>query len=503
MPQVHFGDQSLEVRHLERRGALASAALRGEGFDEGSVIAVVLRNEPAFIEALTCIRCLLAVRVLVPWHLRASEMNAIFSRVKPRVVLAHREFLPVVRQALMCQPNVTIVVVDMPEVFTKRGTGSSQPSINLRGCERSWSELVSGGETPLPILPGLPSRIGVSSGSTGEPKIVRHAAKRQWGNTYSDHSSSRPSVKSSIVTAPLFHGAQYGAFSQAWFSDADIVILPRFDALSFLGAVERYCVNHVYAVPTMFVRLLRLPYAKRVSFDVSSVNYVLQTGSLCPQEVKRRMIEWLGPVIWEAYGSTELRTISVASSDEWLERPGTVGIPMRDVAIVDDGGEIAPPGDVGEVFVDVSSTPTPEFEGQRAITNPANGCKLVSAGDSGYLDKDGYLFLLGRADGLINTGRVKMFPIELESELLKHPKVTDCVVFGLLDEEFGQHIGAAIEVTEGSVEIEAEVREYLTDRISAAKLPTKMWFFTESLRRESGKFCLESLRRRVSEIDVS
>ncbi len=508
---LYFGNAQHAIADLEQRGACAAQSLRQHGIQDGAVIALVLRNEPAFLEALVCIRCLHAIRVLVPWHLSAAEMHAIFQDVQPQVVIGHADVMGKITAALVDVPNsVTITVEPHPvlrhllEGVRRKATGreleTGSPWTGKdagKSLAISWAYLIDEADRALSIPTTAPRVIGISSGSTGQPKIVRHSGPAQWATSYSRRAFHRPKIHTSIVTAPLFHGAQYGVFSQAWYSNADIVLLPKFDAVDFLTQVERHRVNHAYLVPTMFVRLLRRKPSELAHYDVSSLNYILQAGALCSVAIKQRMIDWLGPVIWEAYGCTELSTISVCSSQEWQSRPGTIGQPSRHVVILDNDLNDCEPGQVGRVYVDVSQSSRPNYEGVELIRHAQRDAPLLGLGDAGYLDQDGYLYLVGRTDGLINTGRVKVYPLEIETALLEHPNVQDAVVFGVPDEEYGQRIGAALELGDSQQSLNPSLTAFLDDRLSAHKIPAQLWLFHEPIRLESGKLNRHALSQQI------
>lgn len=497
MAVVHFSDQAIALDQLEARGARAAGSLGTRGIDPGFVIALLLRNDPAFVEALTCLRCLGGIRVLIPWHLAPREIARILALVAPRLLIVHADLLPCLRDVLAELRDLQIAVVDPhPQLVRLYNLPPADPAA-LPPRANAWEALIANSPGTLPVPAGAPQAISLTSGSTGAPKVVRWQGPQRWDQWYPARTAGRPLIHTSIVTAPLYHGAQYGVFSQAWRLRANQVILPKFDAEEFLAAVERHRVNHAYMVPTQFTRLLKLPRRVRERYDVSSLNYVFHTGAPCAAAVKHAMIEWLGPVLWEAYGCSETSTVSVCTSAEWLARPGTVGRPVRRVVIVDDHHRPCPPGMTGRIGIDMSAMPpiadssadTPYFQ--------LDGTRFIPSGDVGTLDADGYLYIAGRADDLINTGRVKVFPAEIEAVLLQHPRVLDCCVFGIRDEEFGQVIGAAVELAEVHAEMEAELRAFLRTRISEHKIPVRIWRETAHLRLDSGKLNRDQIRRRL------
>ncbi len=486
MASLHFAGETTSLDAIEARGARAAWSLHEMGVAEGASVALLMRNEPAFVEALTTIRCLHAFRVLIPWHLAPDEIGRILNRVRPSVLIVHADLLSPLVPLLEELPAMAIAVVEphaeLIRVYDLRpGCEPARPA----GLHR-WPDLVETASGNLPIPPGPPQAISLTSGSTGKPKVIRW--QQHWEQRRASSTDQRPLIKTSIVTAPLFYGAQYGGFSQAWRLRADIVLEPKFDAESFLAAVERYHVNHAYLVPPMFVRLLRLTQRVRERYDLSSLNYVLHSGASCPANIKRAMIDWWGPILWEAYGCSETHTLAVCSSSEWLERPGTVGQPMKALAILNDCGQVQPAGEIGQIWASISNMPRIATDHHTPAARRIGETEMIATGDMGYLDDNDYLFVCGRADDLINTGRVKVYPAEIENAILQHPQVTDCVVFGVPDEEFGQVIGARLQVCDPKPDFESDLCRFLRARVSEHKIPVVMQVSGVPLRSEAGKF---------------
>lgn len=485
-PRVHFDDRSQSREGLTDRGARAAASLAAFGIAAGDVFGVLLRNEPGVLEVLTAIRRLGAQRLMIPWHLGATEVHAIVLATMPRVLVIHEDFLPTLWPAIRALPQLLVVVLDTPvEILNTYDIQLEAVRPDARVSR--WTDLITAAAGPLEPVGRSASVLTLTSGSTGRPKLVRWAGGPQSLQRARAYTANRPAIHTSIVTAPLYHGAQFGVFMHASNTNANLVILPKFDAEGFLRAVERHRVNHAYAVPTMFVRLLKLPPAIRARYDMSSLNHVVHTGASCHPDIKRQMIDWLGPVIWETYGCSETSAIACCSSTEWLARPGSVGRPMVPVVILDDVGNPVPPGQAGRLFVDVSHMASISDAGDRIDLQIIGGKQYVAPGDVGYLDRDGFLYLVGRADGLINTGRVKVYPREIEEEIMRHPAVRDCVVFAIPDPEFGQVIGAAVEADAGSPLGERDIRTFLIPRISEHKIPTAVWAMPSGLRLDNGK----------------
>ncbi len=492
--RVYFGIESYGLDQLRMRGARAAFALADRGVSAGDVIAILMRNEPRFIEALTCIRCLDARRVLIPWHLTAHEIRPILTAVRPRVLIVHRDLLGLVSSVANRDAHTTLLVIETPAEITAL---FGPPASLMQSPEAemvSWDALVASAAQPMPIPTRPLEAISLTSGTTGRPKIIRWQGKALWVQWAEGRTAHRPAIRTSIVTAPLYHGGQYGAFSHACLRSAHQVILPKFDAEGFLLAVERYRVNHAYMVPTMFVRLLKLPRQLRDRYDVSSLNYVLHTGAACPPDIKRQMIDWLGPVIWEAYGCSEMSVIAACSSEEWLQRPGTVGRPLMPVQILNRDGSACASGTIGEIYVNVSGLPRIEYENGAVRQRAIDGMPWLAPGDAGSVDADGYLYVAGRSDDLINTGRVKVYPLEIENVILMHPAVRDCAVFAIPDPEFGQIIGAAVDMDSGDTTIDAELSLFLRGRLSEHKIPALFTRLDPQLRNGAGKMNRTRLR---------
>lgn len=494
---VYFAERRIALDELYERGARAAQALSGQGIGPGDVIPVLLHNEPAFVEALTCLRCLDAVLVLIPWHLTAAEMRPILAAVEPKALIVHADLLPRVLACAAELPALRLAVIDTPpEVEHAYDLPRTGPRPAFPGLIR-WEALIERATAALPIPLRSIQAIAVTSGSTGAPKIIRREGRPRWIRWAAHCTDSWPAIHRSIVAAPLYHTGQYGVFSQACHQGADAVILPRFEPEAFLQAVEQHRVNHAYLHPPMFGQLLQLPTDVRARYDVSSLDYVVQTGAPCPPQVKRAMIEWLGPVIWEVYGTSETSTIAACSSREWLTKPTTVGRPLRRVVILDGDGRACPPGRTGEIYVDVSDMPRISYQNGAVNRRRIDGAEFISTGDVGALDEEGDLSVCGRTDDVISNGRLKVYPEEIEHAILRHPRVRDCAVFGIPDAVNGQAIAAIVTVTDGDPDIEAELRAFLREWLSDYKIPVRIWSQAQPLRTEAGKLNRNRLTDRV------
>jgi long-chain acyl-CoA synthetase len=273
--------------------------------------------------------------------------------------------------------------------------------------------------------------------------------------------------------------------------------MERFDAEGALRLVERHRVTTTHMVPTQFHRLLLLPEEVRRRYDTSSLRHVLHAAAPCPVDVKRRMLEWWGPVIYEYYGATEGGG-TLVGPEEWLARPGTVGRAWgggAEVRILDDEGKELPPGEIGTVYLKVLQDF--RYEGDPEKTRASRRGDFFTVGDVGYLDADGYLFLCDRKIDMIISGGVNVYPAEVEAALFAHPKVGDAAVFGIPDPEWGERVLAVIEPAPGVApgpELAAELLDFCRSRLAHYKCPRSVEFSAALPRDPNGKLYKRRLR---------
>jgi long-chain acyl-CoA synthetase len=249
-------------------------------------------------------------------------------------------------------------------------------------------------------------------------------------------------------------------------------------------------------VPTMFVRLLALPEQTRSRYDLSSLRWIVHAAAPCPPEVKRAMIDWLGPIVAEYYGGTETGPVVFCTSEEWLAHPGTVGRPIERsvVKVLDADGSELPTGASGEIYMWVDIWPDFTYAGDAQKRRAIERDGLVSCGDVGYLDAEGYLYLNDRRSDMVISGGVNIYPAEIEACLLSLPGVRDCAVFGVPDDDFGEALAAHVELSEGA-ELSADaVRGHIRSSLAAYKTPRVVEFSDSLPREDSGKIFKRRLR---------
>jgi long-chain acyl-CoA synthetase len=251
-------------------------------------------------------------------------------------------------------------------------------------------------------------------------------------------------------------------------------------------------------VPTMFHRLLALQVEARDRYDLSSLKFVLHGAAPCPVPLKRNLIEWLGPVVYEYYGATE-GIGTFVDSDTWLAKPGTVGkpVPTDQVRVLDDNGDDVPAGTAGSVYLKAPGVLRFNYHKDEAKTQAAFRGDYFSLGDVGHLDSDGFLFLTDRSANLIISGGVNIYPAEADAVLLTHPAVQDVAVIGVPNDEWGEEVKAVVELREGQVpsqSLERELIEYCRSRLAHYKCPRSVDFVDKLPRFDNGKIYKHALR---------
>ena len=296
-----------------------------------------------------------------------------------------------------------------------------------------------------------------------------------------------------LSPAPLYHSAPIGFTMAAIALGGTVVIMPRFDEVGALQAIEDHRVTHSQWVPTMFTRMLKLERSKLDGFDLSSHRVAIHAAAPCPAGIKQQMIDWWGPIIYEYYGGTEVNGLTHTNSEEWLSHPGTVGrAVLGELHICDEDGNELPNGTSGLVYFELPEMPFSYFKSPEK-TSSAQHPKhpnWSALGDVGYVDDDGFLYLTDRATFMIISGGVNIYPQEIEDAMILHPKVADVAVVGVPHEEMGEAVKAVVQLAEGVVESESVAEEllaYARDHVAHYKAPRSVDFMDELPRLPTGK----------------
>jgi long-chain acyl-CoA synthetase len=300
-----------------------------------------------------------------------------------------------------------------------------------------------------------------------------------------------------LMNGPMYHSAPNSYGIMAARLGTRIVLQPRFDAEEMLQLIERHRITHMHIVPTMFVRLLKLPEEIRRRYDLGSLRDVVHGAAPCPPDVKQAMLDWWGPVINEYYGSTETGIAVWLSAADARRKRGSVGcvLPGAVVKIFSEDGRELPPGETGEIYMRASYIPDftyNKLDDKRAEVGRGD---LVTVGDVGFIDNEGFVYLCDRKRDMVISGGVNIYPAEIESVLIGMPGVKDCAVFGIPDEEFGESLCACIEPDPREVPpAPAAVRSYLAERVAKYKVPKIVEIVPGLPREDSGKIFKRKLR---------
>jgi long-chain acyl-CoA synthetase len=300
-----------------------------------------------------------------------------------------------------------------------------------------------------------------------------------------------------ICGSPLYHTAVLNFVGISIQLGHTAVLMDRFDAEEMLRLIERYRVTHSHMVPTQFTRLLALPEEVRAKYDVSSLRTMIHGAAPCPNEVKRAMLDWWGPVVVEYYAATEGGGATIFA-DEWLRKPGSVGKAWSYsvIKILDEAGNELPPNQPGLVYMQMGGSSFAYHKAEEKTRESRRG-ELFTVGDIGYLDEDGYLFLCDRKSDLIISGGVNIYPAEIEGELVMHPAVADVAVFGVPDEQWGEAIKAVVQPVPGvdpSDELTRDILDFAAARLAKYKLPKIVEYMAELPRDDNGKLYKRKLR---------
>ena len=483
---------------LDERSLRLAHVFADAGLVTGDVVAMVSDNAPEAYEVYwAALRSGLYVTA-VNHHLSASEAAYIVNDCGAKAMVVSA-----------AKTDLVQAMADQVDVPVRLAFGGDVP-----GCTSYAEALAAASTEPLTDQPHGDDFL-YSSGTTGRPKGIKlpllPIQVDEPGYPYVMIFGALFGYGEDTVylsPAPVYHAAplRYTGVIQAL--GGTVVLMERFDAEGFLGAVQDYRVTDTQVVPTMFVRMLKLPEEVRASYDTTSLKTVVHAAAPCPVEVKQQMLEWLGPVVHEYYASTEANGATYVGPEDWLAHPGTVGKPLLGTPrICDPAGKELPAGEIGTIYFERDQEPF-TYHGdadKTASTRHPEHPWWSTVGDLGYLDDDGYLFLTDRKAFMIISGGVNIYPQEIEDLFSLHPAVLDLAVIGVPDDEMGERVVAFVSPS-GAVapdDLAAELTSYARERIAHFKVPREFILTDDLPRTPTGKLVKQKLRDRYSSVGVT
>ena len=478
-------------RELDERSTRLAHHLRDLGMRPGDTVAMVSANDLRCFELYwAAVRSGLYITA-VNHHLTASEVNYILDDCDASVVFADAG----------CAPALA-ALDEVDGVHTRIAWGGEIPGF------ADYEDVLSASSSePLTDQPRGQDFL-YSSGTTGRPKGIKvprpdgqvDEVLDPYTTAFAPMYGFGPDTVY-LSPAPLYHAAPLRFCGTTNSTGGTVVIMDRFDPEQALSYIERFGVTHSQWVPTMFIRMLKLPKEIRESYDVSSMRVAIHAAAPCPAEVKAQMMQWWGPVIHEYYASTEAPGSTFIGPTEALAHPGSVGRPLvGEVHICDDTGRELPAGEIGTIYF---------ARDKRMFAYHKDDAKTESAyhpenplwattGDIGYLDDEGFLYLTDRKAFMIISGGVNIYPQEAENVLIGHPAVYDVGVIGVPDPEMGESVKACVQLADGyspSDELADELITYVRSQIAAYKAPRSVDFLERLPRTPTGKLVKGDLRK--------
>lgn len=476
-----MADSGLTITYGELVAAANQGAqlFRSLGLERGDHIAILLENHPRFFQLCWAAQCSGIYYTAISWRFQRVEVEYIVNNCEARVFITSYEQRAVVEPLLDKIPNVD-------KCYMIDGV--------IDGFE-SWEDAI--GEMPETPIEDQSEGTAMlySSGTTGHPKGVKkplpetaYGAAEEINLLSVLYGADENSIY--LSPAPLYHAAPL-AFSMGCLRHGvAVVVMEHFEAERALQCIAEYKATHSQWVPTMFVRMLKLPEDVRARYDVSSLQCAIHAAAPCPIPVKEQMIQWWGPVIYEYYAGTEGNGFVQLNSQEWLDHKGSVGRPLTcELHICDDEGVELPAGEQGTIYMSGGG----EFEYYKdpdktqSSRHPQGWSTL---GDVGYLDEEGYLYLTDRKHFMIISGGVNIYPQEAENALITHDSVIDVAVFGVPNEEFGEEVKAVVQprdMADATPELAIELMDYCRSQLSHIKCPRSIDFREELPRHPTGK----------------
>jgi len=457
------------------------------GLEVGDTVAGVMTNSLGMVALYLAAMQSGLYLVTINYHLTEHEIAYILEDSGAKVVVSSERN----------ESTVAAAVKEGMQLFVD-GTPASSAAQPL-------TALTDGMPTESPEETPAGSLMMYTSGTTGRPKGVKRplsgidadtgARTYVWLNE--EFGMKRDAFDAWLVAAPMYHSANITPAMSALHGGGSIVLMDGWTPEGFLARVQNAKVSGTSMVPTHFYRLLQLPEETRASYDLSSLRYVIHGAAPCPVDIKQRILDWFGPVVYEYYGSTEVGT-TIARPHEWLAHPGTVGRPasISILRILDEYGKEVPVGETGIVYMRQGEDKV-EYHNDPGKTDGSRRDGLMTVWDVGHVDEDGFLYITGRASELILVGGVNVYPAEIEDVLLSHPWVADAGVVSRKDDDLGEvpiaylSLGGQAPAAEEAI---AALRQYAAERLAKPKQPQDYIVRSALPRDPNGKLYKAKLR---------
>ncbi len=490
-PVIIVQDRTTEKQVHQARARRLAGGLRSLGLGEGDTFALMLRNSEAFLEAIDASRQLGTTYCPINWHFTAAEVGFLLNDSGAKLLIIQDEFWDSIKPALPAAMQVLIVGTH-PDCDHDAAAPKSYSD---------WRDRFAESETYSSAPRG---HMAYTSGTTGKPKgVVRHVfppgiaeERRQAARQLLHQTFGLAPGCRAMLPAPIYHSAP-SLFAQNALQMCDVfVVTDGFDPLDVLRQVEQYRIEVLYLVPIMYVRMLKLNAAARQRYDLSSLRFIASTGAPCAPDVKRAMIEWLGPIVYETYASSEAGLITVLEPQQALAKPGSAGKPAgeAEIRIFDKDGQPCAPGVPGYIHVRQPIYADFHYRNNPQARTEIDRDGLIGLGDIGYLDEDGFLFVCDRKSDLVISGGVNIYPAEIEHQLLQHEGIADCAVIGIPDPEFGESLLAFVQPQAGGTLDTAQLSHWLGQRLAKFKIPGQFIIDPSLPRDDTGKIYKRLLR---------
>ena len=498
------GERWLSRADFQSRVLRAGNVLASFGVGPGDAVALLLRNDFCFLEATYGANLVGAYAVPINWHSTNDELGYLLEDSQPRVLVGHADLLAGVSAALSDSKRrgMEVLVVETAPELAAAYNLTKEVCVPRGNDHYLWNTVIDNASELKDHRAEVIQSMFYTSGTTGSPKGVRRLAQSKrdaenLGRVRDRIFGLKPGI-SALVPGPLYHSAPNSMALRATQQAETMVLMARFDSEECLRLIETYQITNIFMVPTMLVRLLKLPPTVRAQYDTTSLQHVMIAAAPCPAQVKQEVIQWWGPIVHEFYGSTELGYMTVCDSAESLSKPGTVGraVEGAKVKALDPHGNEVAVGEPGEIFGRLAAFPDFTYNNRDEERAEIERDGLITCGDMGYFDDDGYLFLCDRVRDMVISGGVNIYPAEIETSLLGMPGVADCAVFGIPHDEYGEELLALVQCVPGHSLKSEDIKTYLRERIAGFKIPPRVEFQQELPREDSGKIFKRQLRER-------